>query len=196
MLPYIVAISGASGVIYAKYLIDFLIRNNSLVYLLISKNAHKIIKEELNFSFLNLKLKNLFYEDYLNWGSPLASGSFKSKGMVIVPCSMSTLACISNGTSNNLIHRRADISLKEKEKLILVPRETPLNLIHLENMLKLSKAGAEILPAMPAFYRRPETIQDLINFITGRILERLGIKHKLYPPYSGAKDVEKNRKKS
>jgi 4-hydroxy-3-polyprenylbenzoate decarboxylase len=114
----------------------------------------------------------------------ISSGSFKTKGMVIVPCSMGTLSRIACGISSNLVERAADVCIKEKRNLILVPRETPYNPIHLENMLKLSRAVVVILPASPAFYHRPKSLDDQINFVVGRILDHLGVEHKLTSCYN------------
>ncbi|MCA9055609.1 MAG: UbiX family flavin prenyltransferase [Planctomycetaceae bacterium] len=117
----------------------------------------------------------VMYHHYQDWGAAVASGSFKTAGMVICPCSMGTLSSLANGLSSNLIHRAADVHLKERRKLIVVPRETPLGTIQLENMRKLSEAGAVILPAMPGFYHTPVTIHDLIDFVVGRICDQLGL---------------------
>lgn len=119
-------------------------------------------------------LADVLYENN-NLAASVASGSFKTDGMVIVPCSMNTLGAVANGMSQNLVQRAADVTLKEKRPLIVVPRETPLTDIHLENMLKLSKAGAIMMPASPGFYHRPETIDDLVMIIVGRILDQLGL---------------------
>ena len=116
----------------------------------------------------------------MDWSAGIASGSFLTDGMVVCPCSMSTLAAIAGGLSTNLIQRAADVHLKERRKLILVPRETPLNLIHLENMTQCVRAGAIVLPAMPGWYHRPRALEDLINFVVGRICDQLGVQHELF----------------
>jgi flavin prenyltransferase len=123
----------------------------------------------------------LHYHHFRNFQAGIASGSFLTSGMVICPCSMGTVAAIAHGLSQNLIHRAADVHLKEKRKLILVPRETPLHLIQLRNLTACAEAGAVILPAMPAFYTMPQTLEDAVDFIVGRICDQLGVEHDLLP---------------
>ncbi len=185
--PYILAITGASGAIYAKTLIEFFYQNRLPLVCLVSKVGQKVWEWEIGVSLEKALPPNisLYLED--DWWAPVASGSVKSKAMVVMPCSMGTLASIAHGLSRNLIQRTADVMLKEKRPLILVPRETPLNMIHLENMLYLAKAGATILPAMPAFYHHPQSIQDLTNFIVARVLDVLGLKHSLVPAWGEEK---------
>ena len=179
-MKLVIAITGASGVIYGKRLLEVLHNKKVETHLVISTAAKKIIKLELETSEKNIeKLANHVYE-IDDWSSPIVSGSFKTNGMVIVPCSMKTLAGIACGFAENVILRAADVVLKEKRKLILVPRETPLNTIHLGNMLDLSKQGVIIVPAMPAFYHRPKNIEEMIDFVVGRILDQLDIQHSLY----------------
>jgi len=175
-----IAITGASGVIYGKRLLEELRNKKIETHLVISQAAKKIIKHELGTSEKSLeKLANHVHE-IDDWSSPIVSGSFKTDGMVIIPCSMKTLAGIANGFAENVILRAADVTLKEKRKLIIVPRETPLNTIHLRNMLELAKQGAYIVPAMPAFYHKPKNIDDLVDFVVGRVLDILEIEHNLY----------------
>ena len=119
------------------------------------------------------------------WTAPVASGSNPPRAMVVCPCTMSTLSAIANGHADNLMHRAADVVIKEQKKLILVPRETPYSAIHLENMLKLSRLGVVIMDANPAFYQAPKTIEDLVNFVVARILDHLEVEHNLAPPWQG-----------
>jgi 4-hydroxy-3-polyprenylbenzoate decarboxylase len=141
------------------------------------ENLKKFITDK--FKITPDSVTGLIQHDADNFFSPPASGSFKHSGMVIAPCSMKTLSAISTGLADNLITRSADICLKEKRPLIIVPRETPLSTIHLKNMQRVSSAGAVVLPAMPGFYSRPETIQDMVDFVVARILNQLNIEHNL-----------------
>lgn len=183
---FIIAITGASGTIYAFRLLQILTEmpNKAIINLLISNAALSIIDNELESSLkkkLNEIIKHKSIIQYSNddFTAPFASGNSSPNAMIVVPCSMKTLAGIASGFSNNLILRAADVMLKERKKLILVPRETPLNLIHLQNMVKATKAGAIILPAMPAFYFKPISIQNLVDFIIAKILSQLEINHSI-----------------
>ena len=179
-MQLIVAITGASGVIYGKRLLEVLQNRGGEVHLIISKNAEKVIEHELELTRKELeKLASQVYR-VNDLSASIVSGSFKTDGMIIIPCSMKTLAGISHGYSDNLILRAADVTLKEKRKLILVPRETPLSIIHLRNMLDLAKNGAIIIPAMPAYYHKPESIGSLVDYIIGKVLDLLEIKHTLF----------------
>jgi len=176
----VVGVTGASGVVYAKRLLEVLKDKNIETHIVVSKTAERIIKHELEMDRADFeKLGRYCYrEDHVD--APLASGSFKTDGMIIIPCSLKTLAGIASGYADNLILRAADVTLKEKRKLILVPRETPLNAIHLRNMLELAKIGVVILPAMPAFYHKPKSIHELVDFIVGKILDIFEIEHELF----------------
>lgn len=175
-----IAITGASGVIYGKRLLEVLQNKKIETHLVISESSKKIIHYELGESEKLLeKLANYVYK-IDDWNSPIVSGSFRTDGTIIIPCSMKTLAGIANGFADNVILRAADVTLKEKRKLVVVPRETPLNTTHIRNMLELSKQGVYIIPAMPAFYHKPNSIEDLVDFIVGRVLDILEIKHDLY----------------
>jgi len=183
----VVAITGASGAIYGKCLLDVLHNKRVETHLVISKAAEKVIEHELETTKRSLeKLADHVY-DVDDLTAPILSGSFKTDGMIIIPCSMKTVAGIAHGYSDNLILRAADVTLKEGRKLILVPRETPLNVIHLRNMLELAKQGVTIIPAMPAFYHKPKKIDSLVDYVVGKVLDCLGIEHKLFMRWMEAK---------
>jgi 4-hydroxy-3-polyprenylbenzoate decarboxylase len=171
----LVAITGASGTVYGVRLLEVLRKLGVETSCVVSDAARKLIKHEVGEANI---LRDCYSEDDLE--APFSSGSYGLDAMVIVPCSMKTLSAIANGYSSSLITRSADVLIKENRKLILVPRETPLNAIHLENMLKLARLGVTILPAMPAYYHKPEKVSDLVDFIVGKILDSLGIENSLY----------------
>lgn len=176
----VVAITGASGAIYGKRLLEILKKANVETHLIISKAAEKVIQYEIANSKGDLQqlANHVYAED--DFTAPLASGSFITDGMIIIPCSMKTAAGIAHGYAENLILRAADVALKEKRKLILVPRETPLNAIHLRNLLDLAMIGATIVPAMPAFYYNPKRIDDLVDFIIGKVCDSIGLSNNLF----------------
>jgi len=181
----IIAITGASGVVYGKRLLEVLQEKRVETHLIVSRAAEKVIEHELETTKMELeKLASNVY-DAEDLTAPIVSGSFKTDGMVIIPCSMKTLAGIAHGYSENLILRAADVTLKEKRKLILVPRETPLNVVHLKNMLDLATQGVAIVAAMPAYYHKPKKIEDLVDFVVGKVLNLLGIEHQLFKSWSG-----------
>jgi 4-hydroxy-3-polyprenylbenzoate decarboxylase len=195
MKKIIVAVSGASGVPYAVRLLQVLVDTGCLVHLTISEPAALVLKHEMDIA-VNLdefSVKHLIgqetdrirYHHYNDIAAPIASGTFPVDAMVVIPCSMSTLAGVAAGLGNNLILRAADVTLKEKRPLVLVPRETPVGMIALENMLKAARAGACVLPAMPAFYHGPKTVDDMIDFIVGKVLNQLKIRHDLFPTWEG-----------
>ncbi|MFD2167529.1 flavin prenyltransferase UbiX [Thalassotalea euphylliae] len=193
--PITVAITGASGAPYALTLIRALVQANHQVYVLMSSAARVVFDTEVGIKVPGSpEAASQFFIDYFDakpeqiiafgkeqWFSPVASGSAAPKKMVVCPCSTGTLAAISQGMSDNLIERAADVVIKEKGQLILVPRETPFSTIHLRNMLALSELGATIMPAAPGFYHEPKSIGDLVNFMVGRILDHLGIDQSLMP---------------
>lgn len=193
MKKFIVGITGASGSIYGMRLAEELLKNNMQVHLVVTENGRKVIESEIGenadtfINRLNDTYSNLITHDINNMASSIASGSFKTNGMIIMPCSMATLGEIAMGISKNLLGRSADVCLKERRKLIIVPRETPLNNIHLRNMLYLSEAGAEVLPAMPGFYQKPETVNDMVDFIVGKVLDALNIKNNLFKKWGEEK---------
>jgi len=187
----IVAITGASGVIYGKRFLEALKEKNVETHLIISKAGEKMLQYELGVARRDLErlASHVYDEDLLT--APIASGSFITDGMAIIPCSMKTVAGIAHGYSENLILRAADVTLKEKRKLVIVPRETPLNAIHLRNLLELAMQGVAVIPAMPAFYHKPEKIEDLVDFIVGKVLDTLGIEHNLFKRWSASTAEEK-----
>lgn len=191
------AVTGASGVQYGFRLLELLLNNNCTVYLMFSKAAQVVIGMETDIklpgrcsdmqTFLIEKYGcgkdqlHVFGED--EWTAPPASGTGRVDAMVVCPCSMGALSAIAVGASNKLIERAADVMLKERRKLIIVPRETPYSDIHLENMLKLSRMGAVMLCANPGFYNKAETIDDLIDFVVAKILDQLALEHELLPSW-------------
>ncbi|TLX86794.1 MAG: UbiX family flavin prenyltransferase [Thaumarchaeota archaeon] len=176
----VIGFSGASGITYGIRLLEILHSINIKTYLIISEWAKKNIAIETDKTLEYVKsLSAVNYENFMLDAS-VSSGSFLHDGMVIVPCSMKSLSSIANGYDDTLISRAASVTLKESRKLILVPRETPLSRIHLENMIKLQDAGAIILPAMPGFYHKPRTINEIVDHLVGKILDQLKIKHDLF----------------
>jgi 4-hydroxy-3-polyprenylbenzoate decarboxylase len=189
--------TGASGAQYGFRLLQSLLAADHRVHLMISKAAHVVIGMETDISLpgrsgemqkalskkFNAGEKQLrvFGED--EWTAPVASGSNDVSAMVVCPCSMGALSAIAHGASNNLLERAADVMLKERKKLVLVPRETPYSDIHLENMLKLSRMDAVIVDANPGFYNKPESVEDLVDFVVAKILDQLGVEHKLQPKW-------------
>jgi len=198
--PVTVALTGASGAQYGLRLIEALVAADHEVWVMISKAAHLVIATETDDELparperlaeaLSQRsgaapgqIRCFGRED---WMAPVASGSGAPSAMVICPCSTGTLSAVATGASNNLIERAADVALKERRKLVLVPREAPFSAIHLEHMLALTRMGAVILPAAPGFYHQPSSIDDLIDFIVARILNQLGVAHRLMPRWGEA----------
>ena len=186
------AITGASGAQYGLRLLECLLAANCRVYLLISNAARVVIDTETELQLPEFERWPNFFGECFNaqpgqlkifsredWMAPVASGSSAPASMVICPCSTGTLSAIAHGASNNLIERAADVALKERRQLILVPRETPYSQIHLENMLTLTRMGAIVMPASPGFYQRPQSIAELIDFMVARVLDQLGVEHAL-----------------
>jgi 4-hydroxy-3-polyprenylbenzoate decarboxylase len=195
----IVAVTGASGALYAVRFLKASLDCGVTVDLVVSDYGKRLLIEECD---LNLKTETV--GDWLDrrygaedrpgsvsvhgvhdLGAKIASGSREWDAMVVIPCSMKTLSGIASGASTNLIERAADVTLKERRRLILVPRETPLNLIQLENMTRVARAGADVVPAMPAFYYGPRTFEDLADFVVGRVLALCGVRHSLFSPWDG-----------
>ncbi len=199
MKPIAIALTGASGMPYAISLLRELIKTQEKIYVMISQAASIVISMETDLDlgsdtkaieknlskYLGAKDGQIEVFSKNQWTAPVASGSNPPRAMVVCPCTMSTLSAIANGHGDNLMHRAADVVIKEHKKLILVPRETPYSAIHLENMLKLSRLGVVIMDANPAFYQNPKTLDDLVNFVVARILDHLDVEHTLLPPWQG-----------
>lgn len=188
MRRFVVAITGASGSVFGVRLLEELLKVSE-VHLIISKNTFPIIKEETGLDWAadtefavrkHFASDRLFFHEDTDMTSPPASGSFKTDGMLVVPCSMKTLSGIANGYANNLIERAADVTIKEGRTLLISPRETPFSAIHLENMLKLARLDVRIVPPVPAFYQKPKEISDIVDFVIGKILDSIGVEHNLF----------------
>lgn len=186
-MEIVVGITGASGAVYGVRLLKALKELKVDTHLILTEAAEKIVEYELGLCRADLVNFATYCHDIDDLTTSISSGSYKTDGMVVAPCSLKTLAGIAYGYSENLLLRAADVTLKEGRLLILVPRETPLSIIHLENMLKAARAGAVILPAMPAFYHKPRTIDDLADYVVGKILDRFRIEHNLYERWRGLK---------
>jgi|SRR5262245_16343023 len=194
---FAVAITGASGALYATRTLAALLERNCHLEIVVSDYGKRLLHDELGEQASVNRLRDYLVETYgepaktgtftllsnKDLGAPIASGSHDCEAMVIVPCSMKTLAGVAHGLSRNLIERAADVMLKEKRRLVLVPREAPMSLPQLKNMVLCAEAGAMILPAMPAFYQMPKTLDDLANFMAGKILSALGFDQTLYPKW-------------
>lgn len=186
MKRLIVGITGASAVVYGVRLLEVLAKRDDMeIHLTISSSGARALWEELKIeidindfklqSLIGMDTEQIIYHHESDIGASIASGSFRTEGMIVVPCSMGTVASIAAGISRNLIQRASDVCIKERRKLVIVPRETPLSSIHLENMLKLSRVGVCVLPAMPGFYHFPKSVDDQINFVVTKILDQFGI---------------------
>jgi 4-hydroxy-3-polyprenylbenzoate decarboxylase len=200
---YSIAVTGASGSIYGVRLLEYLLKNGHKAYLIITKEGSLILKEEVGYDWsasgggsekaiekrikkdLKLEKVRLTFFNEENLYAPISSGSVKVDAMVVIPCSMKTLSGIAHGYANNLVERAADVMIKEGRPLTLVPRETPLNTIHIRNMLTLSEIGVKIIPAMPAFYSKPKDIGDLVDFVVGKVLDSLRIENSLFRRWKG-----------
>lgn len=190
----VVAMTGASGAAYGVRLVEVLLKAGRQIHFVVSPSACKVIERELGRTqdpdrldpaallgpaARGLDLRMIHCHQFKDLGAAIASGSFLTGGMAVCPCSMGTLAAIAHGICENLIHRAADVHLKERRKLVLVPRETPLGLVQLRNLTALSEAGAVILPAAPGFYHRPKQVEDLVDFVVARVCDQLGIFNEL-----------------
>jgi 4-hydroxy-3-polyprenylbenzoate decarboxylase len=197
-----IAVTGASGAVYATRTVAALLERGVHVELIVSDYGRRLLRDELGEPASLDRLMPFLTEKYgagvsagtitihsnRDLGATIASGSHGCSGMAIVPCSMKTLAAVAHGLSRNLIERAADVMLKEQRRLVIVPRETPMSLPQLKNMVLCAEAGAMILPAMPAFYQQPKTLDDLADFMAGKILSALGFEHELYPAWTGQAD--------
>jgi 4-hydroxy-3-polyprenylbenzoate decarboxylase len=194
-----IAVTGASGAVYATRTVAALLERGVHVELIVSDYGRRLLRDELGEQASIDRLMPFLVDRYgagvnagsvtihsnRDLGATIASGSHGCSGMAIVPCSMKTLAAVAHGLSRNLIERAADVMLKEQRRLVIVPRETPMSLPQLKNMVLCAEAGAMILPAMPAFYQQPKSLDDLADFMAGKILSALGVEHELYPPWTG-----------
>ena len=198
MAHYVVGITGASGTIYAKRLVEKLLERGHQVHVCMTRAADLVAETELGWDRAALEqdrtqalrmqfggAADLFCYDINAIGANIASGSFRMDGMVVLPCSMGTLSQIAHGASQNLLERAADVCLKERRRLVLVPREAPYNQIHLENMLTLIRCGAVIMPASPGFYHNPGTVEELVDFFCARVLDQLGVEDNTVPRWQG-----------
>jgi len=184
-LRIIVGISGASGAVYGWELLKFLKREGHEIHGVVSDNGWKVLEHECGVTPKDIESNVTRLHAFVNLGAAIASGSFKTDAMVVAPCSMRTVAAIAHGLADNLLCRAADVIIKERRRLVLVPRETPLSPIHLENMLKLSNLGVTIMPACPGFYHRPESVDSIVSMMVGRIADAMGVENKLFPKWSG-----------
>ena len=188
----VVALTGASGAPYGLRLLDVLLAAGRTVHMTVSPAATEVLVAETGrtldldrfdpralFGDAAPDTSRLHYHHHRDFRAGIASGSFQTAGMVICPCSMGTVAAVAHGLSQNLIHRAADVHLKERRKLVLVPRETPLGVVQLRNLLACAEAGAVVLPAMPAFYTRPQGVADMVDFVVARVCDQLGVEHRL-----------------
>jgi len=192
----VLAMTGASGAPYGVRLLEMLLRAERTVHLVFSPAALQVIEQEMErqLDLANFHLSDLLpsppstghvlHHDYRDFMAGIASGTFLTGGMVICPCSSGTAAAIAHGLSQNLIHRAADVHLKEKRKLILVPRETPMSIVQLRNLTICAEVGAVVMPASPGFYTRPQSLSDAIDFVVGRICDQLGVEHELFKRWS------------
>ncbi len=197
--PLVVAVTGASGALYAVRLLEQLAAARRTVWLIVSSHGWRLLEMEAGIAdppALRTRVGSMAWDasvtifDDNNRGAAPASGSARSSGMIICPCSMGTLSAVAAGSSRSLVERAADVVLKERRKLVLVPRETPLSRVHIENMLRVTDAGAIVLPAAPGFYHRPRQIEDLVDFVVARLLDQFGVEHKLGQRWSGGAQSE------
>ena len=192
----VVGISGASGVTYGVRMLDVLRETDFETHLIISNAGRLNIEIETNYKPADVEAMADFVYDHKDMAASLASGSFLTEGMVVVPCTIKSLSGIANSYNENLLVRTADVTLKEKRKLVLVVRETPLHVGHLRLMTQAAEMGAHILPPVPSFYHQPETIEDIIDQTIGKVFDYMGIEHNLFRRWGENKRIEKSRKKN
>ena len=196
MKKIIIGITGASGSVYFLRLMSYLTQQEIELHIIASEQGEKVLKYETGVDLAeqaalwNKTKAKVILEDNSNLFSAVASGSYRCDAMAIIPCSMSTMAEIANGVTKTLLTRAADVMLKERRKLVLVPRETPFSTIHLKNMYALSKLGVTILPAMPGFYNHPQTLDDVIDFVAGKTMDCMGIENSCYQRWEGKNENE------
>lgn len=181
----IVGISGASGAVYGWELLKFLHSEGHEIHGVVTENGWKVLEHECGVTRKDIESNVTRLHALDNLGADIASGSFKTDAMVVAPCSMRTVAAIAHGLADNLLCRAADVMLKERRRLVLVPRETPLSSIHLGNMLTLSNLGVTIMPASPGFYHRPESVDDIVKIMVGRIADAIGVENRLFRRWAG-----------
>ncbi len=197
MKRYVLSITGASGSVFGIRVLENLV-GKSEVHLIISSHSFSIIRHETGLDWSGktdaavqsrirayFRSKRIFYHNERDLSAPLSSGSFLTDGMLVVPCSMKTLSGIAQGYADNLTERSADVTMKEGRPLLLAPREMPFSAIHLENMLKLARLGVRIAPPVPAFYHKPNDLDDIVDFVAGKILDSLGVRHNLFKRWGG-----------
>ena len=184
-MKIVVGITGASGSIYDLRLIDVLKEAGHEVHAVVTDSGWQVLEYECKVTHSDLQARVDMLYDNANVGAAIASGSFQVDAMAVLPCSMKTVASIAHSLSDNLLTRAADVMLKEGRKLVLVPRETPMHAIHLENLLKLAQLGVKIVPAAPGFYHRPQTIAELVDMLVGKICDQLGVEAELFPRWQG-----------
>lgn len=191
---FTVAITGASGAVYGVKFVQALLQEGHSVHFILTGAAWQVFHYELKMDTSNKDkcltelfggYENFHYYTQQDFSAPMASGSARNDGMIIIPCSMGTLSKIAHGISSNLLERAADVALKERRKLVIVPRETPLSSIHLDNMKRISDLGGVIVPAMPGFYHNPASMDDLIHFVVGKVLDQVGVEHNLFTRWGG-----------
>lgn len=195
MKKLIIAVTGASGSVYFKRLVDCLLTKEMELHIIATEHGSQVFEYEMGISLKKQMEEwqrnngHIIWEDNKNLFSPVASGSYQCDAMAVIPCSMSTAAEIANGITKSLLTRAADVMLKENRKLLLVPRETPMSTIHLKNLYELSRLGVTVLPAMPGFYSHPGTMMDLVDFVVGKTLDNLGVQNDCYKRWEGNSEV-------